>query len=240
MGKADFGSAKYQAKQLKALGLQKLRFYCQLCLKQCRDANGFKMHLSSPSHTGRVSNMSEDGSALAVLEQFLKQFEGDFLRLLRVNHGTKKISANKFYQEYILNDKDHVHMNATRWASLTAFVKHLGRAGKVRVELPPDEDDEFNLFIRLVDAAEPSGDKREKNLQTEEERQARFLDSQIEKGKQLLSQASVENASKPHENEPVSKGPVTISLKGIGARKAPKKPVFAASSDDDDDVDDVD
>ncbi len=30
--------------RIKAKGLQKLRWYCQLCQKQCRDENGFKCH----------------------------------------------------------------------------------------------------------------------------------------------------------------------------------------------------
>jgi DNA/RNA-binding protein KIN17 len=31
------------AKRLKAKGLQRLRWYCQMCEKQCRDENGFKV-----------------------------------------------------------------------------------------------------------------------------------------------------------------------------------------------------
>ncbi|GEQ69180.1 hypothetical protein JCM33374_g2851 [Metschnikowia sp. JCM 33374] len=237
MGRADFGSAKYQAKQLKASGLQKLKYYCQLCSKQCRDANGFKNHLGSPSHMGRVSNLSKDGTASAVIDQYSEQFESEFLRLLRVNHGTKKISANKFYQEYILHDKDHVHMNATRWTSLTAFVKHLGRSGKVRVDIPPDIDDEFNLFISFVDSASESqsGD-RDRNLQTEEDRSMKFLEAQIEKGKQLQSQLKEQpDGSAEAPVQPVLKGPVAISLKGLGAKKSQKKSVFGDNSDDDDD-----
>ena len=42
MGKDDFGP-KAIAKKLKAKGLQKLRWYCQMCEKQCRDENGFKV-----------------------------------------------------------------------------------------------------------------------------------------------------------------------------------------------------
>lgn len=36
--------------RIKAKGLQKLRWYCQMCQKQCRDENGFKCHLTSESH----------------------------------------------------------------------------------------------------------------------------------------------------------------------------------------------
>jgi len=42
------------ANAIKAKGLQKLRWYCQLCQKQCRDENGFKCHQMSESHMRQV------------------------------------------------------------------------------------------------------------------------------------------------------------------------------------------
>lgn len=244
MGKADFGSAKFQAKQLKASGLQRLRYYCQLCQKQCRDANGFKNHLLSPSHTGRIANLSKDGKAASVVEGYLAQFEREFMRLLRINHGTKKINANKFYQEYILNDRDHVHMNATKWTSLTSFVRYLGRQGKVRVEIP-DEEDEFNLVIRLPDTTAPA---KQNKGEADEERSMKFLQQQIERGKELeekqglrkddftqVLQAGKENASNVTEDGSVTKppGPIKLSLKGLGVKKRATTLVFAHDSDSD-------
>lgn len=38
------------ANRIKAKGLTKLRFYCQLCQKACRDENGFKCHQTSEGH----------------------------------------------------------------------------------------------------------------------------------------------------------------------------------------------
>lgn len=239
MGKADFGSAKFQAKQLKASGLQRLRYYCQLCQKQCRDANGFKNHLLSPSHTGRISNLSKDGKAASVVEGFLAQFEREFMRLLRINHGTKKINANKFYQEYILNDRDHVHMNATKWTSLTSFVRHLGRQGKLRVEIP-DEDDEFNLVIRLPDTTAPA---KQNKAEADEERSMKFIQQQIERGKELEEKQSLHkdgaglqdnketNASNVTDNVTKSSVPIKLSLKGLAAKKRTATLVFANDSD---------
>lgn len=47
MGKADFLSPKAISNRIKAKGLQKLRWYCQMCQKQCRDEvrslNGFSL-----------------------------------------------------------------------------------------------------------------------------------------------------------------------------------------------------
>ena len=52
MPKAERGTPKDIANRMKAKGLQKLKFYCQMCQKQCRDANGFKCHLTSGKFDG--------------------------------------------------------------------------------------------------------------------------------------------------------------------------------------------
>lgn len=44
MGKAEVGTPKWIGNKMKSKGLQKLRWYCQMCQKQCRDENGFKCH----------------------------------------------------------------------------------------------------------------------------------------------------------------------------------------------------
>lgn len=233
MARAEAGSAKFQSKALKASGLQKLKYYCQLCQKQCRDANGFKSHLGSPSHLGRISNLSKDGKGASVVLEYLREFEREFLRLLKINHGTKKIDANKFYQEYILYDKNHVHMNATRWTSLTSFVKHLGHLGKVRVDTDSDAD-EFNLQILYVEEAANSLAKntREIQLRTDEESLAKFVNAQVEAGKKLEENYQREVVKKP---EPEKKVPVTkmaLSLKGLKLKKGKSALVFEGSDDE--------
>ncbi len=55
------------------------------------------------------------------------------------------MSANRVYQEYIA-DKQHLHMNATRWVTLTEFVKHLGRSAIARVD-----ETEKGWFIAWID-----------------------------------------------------------------------------------------
>ena len=44
------GTPKDIANRMKSRGLQKLKFYCQMCEKQCRDQNGLKQHATSESH----------------------------------------------------------------------------------------------------------------------------------------------------------------------------------------------
>lgn len=194
MGRTEFGTAKFQAKQLKASGLQKLKFYCQICEKQCRDANGFKNHLNSPSHLGRIEGLATSNKN--VVTEYSSQFQQDFLKLLRINHGTKAVNANKFYQEYILNDKNHIHMNTTKWHSLTLFVKYLGQNGLVKVDKEPGADEnEFNLTIKLVEA--------KLDLSTgpapvdEEKSRMKFINNQIKLGKQQEQDKEINEEKNP-------------------------------------------
>lgn len=131
MGKAERGSVKDIANRMKAKGLQKLKFYCQMCEKQCRDANGFKCHIQSESHMRQMKLFGENASGY--LQRFSNEFEKVFLSNLKMRHGTKKVNANNVYQEMIA-DKEHIHMNATHWATLSDFVQYLGRTKKCIVE----------------------------------------------------------------------------------------------------------
>ena len=71
MPKAEKGSVKDIANKMKAKGLQKLKFYCQMCEKQCRDANGFKCHLTSESHLRQMKLFSDNAGG--ILDKFSNQ-----------------------------------------------------------------------------------------------------------------------------------------------------------------------
>lgn len=60
MPKAEKGTPKYLANKMKSKGLQKLRWYCQMCQKQCRDENGFKCHTTSESHQRQLLLFGEN------------------------------------------------------------------------------------------------------------------------------------------------------------------------------------
>lgn len=130
---------------MKAKGLQRLRWYCQICEKQCRDENGFKCHTQSESHLRQMLVVGE--SAGKHIADFSAQFQYDFVQLLSRRFGTKRVKANNVYQEFI-QDKGHLHMNATRWVTLTEFVKHLGRTGVARVD-----ETEKGWFIAWIDSS---------------------------------------------------------------------------------------
>ncbi|KAF8427253.1 domain of Kin17 curved DNA-binding protein-domain-containing protein [Tirmania nivea] len=181
MPRAEVGSTKHLSNKMKAKGLQRLRWYCQVCEKQCRDENGFKCHTQSESHVRQMLVVGEN--AKQHVDNYSNQFKSDFLSLLRTSHGEKKVNANHFYQEYISN-KEHIHMNATRWISLSEFVKYLGREGICRVE-----EGEKGFFISWIDNSpealkrQEAIRKKERQDRGDEEREQRAIQEQIERAR---------------------------------------------------------
>lgn len=106
MGKAEKGTPKYIANKMKAKGLQKLRWYCQMCQKQCRDENGFKCHTMSESHQRQLLLFADNSRKY--LGGFSREFSQGYLEILKRQFGTKRVNANKVYQEYI-TDKYYYH-----------------------------------------------------------------------------------------------------------------------------------
>ncbi|KAI5867282.1 domain of Kin17 curved DNA-binding protein-domain-containing protein [Durotheca rogersii] len=180
MPRAEVGSTKYLSNKLKSKGLQRLRWYCQVCEKQCRDANAFKMHTQSESHTRKMLLVGEDPSKH--IDEFSARFERDFLQQLRTGHGEKAVHINHFYQGYIA-DKEHVHMNATRWHSLTEFAKHLGRSGLCRVE-----ENEKGIHVAWID------DSPEALRRREQVRRREALDKGDEEREQMLIREQIRRA----------------------------------------------
>jgi len=181
MGKAEVGTPKYLANKMKSKGLQKLRWYCQMCQKQCRDENGFKCHTTSESHQRQLLLFADNSGKY--IYSFSKEFADGFMELLRRRFGTKRVSANKVYQEYI-SHKDHLHMNATRWLTLSDFAKWLGRSGQCVVD-----ETEKGWFIAYIDRSpevleqQQKVARKEKQDKDDEERHMEFINQQIERNK---------------------------------------------------------
>ena len=91
------------------------------------------------------------------INQYTQAFKKEFLQLLRTSHGEKNVSLNAFYQSYIAN-KQHVHLNATRFHSLTEFAKHLGREGTCRIT----EEEGKGLLIAWIDNSPEALRRRDK------------------------------------------------------------------------------
>lgn len=182
MPRAEVGTPKYLANKMKAKGLQKLRWYCQMCQKQCRDENGFKCHTMSESHQRQLLLFADNSKR--IIDDFSFEFAKEYLQILRRQFGTKRVNANRVYQEYI-SDKNHLHMNATRWVTLTGFVKWLGRTGKCIVD-----ETEKGWFITYVDrdpdtiAREEKKLKKQKMDKDDEERMLDFVEKQVQLAKE--------------------------------------------------------
>ncbi|XP_033606587.1 DNA/RNA-binding protein KIN17 [Cryptotermes secundus] len=182
MGKHEVCAPKYIAKKIKAKGLQKLRLYCQMSEKQCHDENGFRCHMTSESHQRQLLLFADNADRY--INNFSKEFERDYLEVLKHEFGTKRVHANRVYQHYI-SDRHHLHMTSTKWDTLTDFVKWLGREGKCKV----DEGEE-GWFVQHVDrdpettVMQEAVSRKEKIDRDDQEMMMAFTEKQIEKGKE--------------------------------------------------------
>ncbi|TIB82791.1 hypothetical protein E3Q22_00066 [Wallemia mellicola] len=235
MPKAEAGSSKAVANAMKAKGLGRLRWYCQVCEKQCRDENGYKCHTQSESHLRAMLHVGENAGKY--ISDASQQFQREFfvieiiLRLIINRHGTNRVSVNTVYQEYIA-DKHHLHMNATRWVTLTEFTKYLGRAGIVRVD-----ETERGLYVSWIDnspqalARQEAIQKKERQHMDDEQRERKLIAEQIEKAKEQ-GDASEQKEQKASILDKQN-GPIKLSLNTnkTGESSAPKiqlKPTSAA------------
>ncbi|KAI3444842.1 hypothetical protein Pfo_001507 [Paulownia fortunei] len=184
MGKNEFLTPKAIANRIKAKGLQKLRWYCQMCQKQCRDENGFKCHCMSESHQRQMQVFGQNPTR--IIDGYSEEFEISFLEHMKRSHRFSRVAATVVYNEYIA-DRHHVHMNSTQWATLTEFVKYLGRTGKCKVDETPK-----GWFITYIDRdsetlfKEKMKNKRIKADIADEEKMEKEIQRQIERAEQMM------------------------------------------------------
>lgn len=226
MGKNDFLTPKAIANRIKAKGLQKLRWYCQMCQKQCRDENGFKCHCMSESHQRQMQVFGLNPNR--VIGGYSEEFEHTFLDHMRRSHRFSRVAATVVYNEYI-SDRHHIHMNSTEWATLTEFVKYLGRTGKCKVDETPkgwfityiDRDSETIFKDRLKN-------KRIRSDLADEERQERSIAQQIERAVSLLPSTS--DYVEENENPPKSDDTQPPSAKSLEKIMFSIQPTMVATS----------
>lgn len=125
------------------------------------------------------------------VHNFSDDFKKEFLSLLSRRHGTKRVFANKVYQEYIAH-KEHIHMNATKWNSLSEFCKQMGREGILRVD-----ETERGLHITWIDnspkalARQAAIQKMDRAKKDDEERELELLKEQIEKASKSAEERGI-------------------------------------------------
>lgn len=183
MPKAEAGTPKAIGKAIKAKGLQKLKFFCQVCQKQCRDANGFKCHMNSENHQRQMLIVAENPGRF--LNEYSSEFLKGFMHLFRTRFGSKRVFANQVYQEYI-KDRYHMHMNSTKWLTLGSFVAWLGKNGYAEVD-----HTERGWYITYIDRdpetlrRQELSKRRDKCEKDYDERMRDIINEQIERGKEL-------------------------------------------------------
>jgi DNA/RNA-binding protein KIN17 len=192
MPKAEAGTPKDIANRAKARGLQKLKFWCQACEKQCRDENGFKCHCASEAHVRQMSLFAQNAEGF--MDTYSSTFDKTFMELLSRRFGTRRVAANLVYNE-LIQDKEHTHMNSTMWATLTDYVGYLGRTGKAMVE-----ETERGWFITYIDrdpeaARRATAAARLRELNSAES--ARFEDEVEQRASAAAAAAAVGGADAP-------------------------------------------
>lgn len=139
------------------------------------------MHCQSESHYNKMRLVGEDPKKY--INDYSNQFQHDFIQLLRTSHSEKQVQINHFYQEYIAN-KEHIHMNSTKWSSLTQFAQFLGREGICRVE-----ETDKGIHVAWIDNSpealrrQDAIRKKERQDRGDEEREQRLIKEQIERAK---------------------------------------------------------
>ncbi|KAF5797135.1 putative KIN17-like protein [Helianthus annuus] len=137
-----------------------------------------------------------------IMDGYSEEFESTFLDHMKRSHRFSRIAATVVYNEYI-NDRHHVHMNSTKWATLTEFVKYLGKTGKCKERLKNkraktdivDEEKHEREIKRQIEWAEQLGLGNDKSFESEEKKLLVRADDGGEK-KIKLSIGSVKNAGK--------------------------------------------
>ena len=231
MPRAEAGTTKALANKMKSKGLGRLRWYCQVCEKQCRDENGFKCHTQSESHVRKMHAVGEDPRK--AINEYSQQFHSDFIRLLRTTHVEKAVHINTFYQEYI-RDKNHIHMNASKWHSLTEYGKYLGREGICRVT-----ENEKGMFIAWIDNSPEALRRRdavrrkERQDRGDEMREQKQLEAQITRAQQALKEKEAEEVARPEDQkeEETPQGPPPEGQKFSFSLKPSKAAAISESID---------
>ena len=172
---------------MKSAGLQRLRFYCQMCEKQCRDANGFKCHTRTEAHLRQMSLFAQSSDSF--VERFSTQFCDGYMGVLR-RQGGRRVKANHVYTQYIA-DKEHVHMNATKWDTLSSFVSYLGKQRLADVT----QDEYGDYFIQYIDrdpkavARQLEKDGRASRERSREQQETERIQAEMDVANRLRAEA---------------------------------------------------
>ena len=197
----------------------------------CRDENGYKCHTQSESHLRQVRVFAE--SPEAFVEFYSKEFLDAFMEELRRKTENVRSKATSIWKS-VIAERHHIHLNSTRWLTLTEFVKWIGKEGLAQV----DVDEEGKWHVRYINR-DPAVEERKKALERKEkmdaddsERASKMVERQIKEAQKALREKGlapgadkVAVASQELRREEGEK----ISLGTIGSSGASNKTCVLAS-----------
>ncbi|GAB5353168.1 hypothetical protein AAMO2058_000014700 [Amorphochlora amoebiformis] len=214
MPKHGFLTPKAISNRIKSKGLQKLRWYCQMCNKQCRDENGFKCHTMSESHHRQMRLFRENSGKY--MSYYSDMFKKGFVEVLR-RRGRNRVKANTVYQEYI-KDRHHIHMNSTCWETLSSFVVYLGKQGIADI----DKNENGTWYVKWRDtdpermARREAAARLDKMKMTADAVSEKKIMEQVERAHKELNPEE----KRPEEKKELNKDEKREELKfGLSAKK---------------------
>lgn len=196
MPKAEFGTPKWMSNRIKASGLQKLRWYCQMCQKQCRDENGFKCHRMSEGHQRAMQLFIQRPGQF--MDEFSQEFEQEFMKLMRTRYCRTRVLANSVYNNVVC-DRHHIHMNSTIWVTLSEFVQYLGATEKCKIEHTAK-----GWYVEYIDHEELAKKKEEEKKRKIEKSQE---EARMERIQELVEKAKERGGFKEPEYTPLRRDP---------------------------------
>lgn len=203
MDTKSFFRRKARKNDSKTGPLAKLKFYCQQCSKQCRDANALNQHNLSPQHTIKTAKLNPETVA-----SYNNKLTNQFIEFLRRNGGLQTWQeANKIYNKFIIVERDHVHMVSTSFNNLSQFLGYISRKPESDLLLKKPEggedlieDGEYSKYmVKLADNSSKS--RMIENEIKRQENEKKKVDEVLESRIWLHRAAMEEEAAKEKEKE---------------------------------------
>lgn len=132
------------------------------------------------------------------------------------------MNINHFYQE-VIADREHVHMSATNFSSLTEFAKYLGKNGICRVE-----ETEKGLFVSWIDNSpetmrrREAVQKKEREEKNDEQREQKMIQEQVERARKAAEEKDKSTGDENPDAKLLQREEgekMTLNL-GLGPKKA--------------------
>ena len=130
--KKEMTESKRISKQMKYGGLGKLKWFCDVCKFQARSAEAFRAHTQSEHHKLMMSQFRPDQHS--IIRQNSEEFKNQFLNLLKRKYPNQEVLANNVYVQ-VISDKNHQHMNSTRWESVRGFCTEMAERGIINMRM---------------------------------------------------------------------------------------------------------